>query len=167
MPNIVNDLVDLDELALTDACVLHTLRMRYHGQDAIYTAIGESRLPSVNGASYGDDSLVGTSPSHVYLIVQPGPRPGAGEGRGPAPGSASEMSVSSAMTPPSGVIPGVTNSSQCGCHWDDGTNYCSPIKNALNETLVWVDYASIPQACPKTLTLAVRSLSAIASASLA
>ena len=44
LPAIVSDLVDLDDLALTDACVLHTLRMRYHAEDAIYTAIGDVLL---------------------------------------------------------------------------------------------------------------------------
>ena len=37
----VSDLVDLDELALVEGTVLHSLRMRYHGSDAIYTSIGD------------------------------------------------------------------------------------------------------------------------------
>ena len=44
MKSIVSDLVDLDELALIDGCVMHTLRMRFHGEDAIYTAIGDVLL---------------------------------------------------------------------------------------------------------------------------
>jgi hypothetical protein len=43
--DIVDDLVDLEDLALNDGPVLHTLRMRYHhGPDVIFTAVGDVLL---------------------------------------------------------------------------------------------------------------------------
>lgn len=42
---IVDDLVDLEDEALEEPCVLHTLRMRYHhGPEAIFTAVGDVLL---------------------------------------------------------------------------------------------------------------------------
>ena len=42
------------------------------------------------------------------------------------------------LPPPVDVIPGVTNSSACGCYWDDGENYCSIVTNSIGEELAWV-----------------------------
>jgi len=41
------------------------------------------------------------------------------------------------LPPPVGVVPGVTNSSACGCAWVDGVNQCAPIE-IDGELVAWV-----------------------------